>query len=640
MKVTCSHISSLLIIIVSMLVLTLGGCGGGGGGGGDAAPASLTISGQVLAPGGQVAAKSGGDLFDTFAHVLVPRVEASVTGLVPVPDGTVVDLVLINDAGTIETLLESTETTNGRYSFNLTELGVAISNDLVVMVVDLGTQMRAFVTGSAVDIEPVSEATVQMVFAQIAAVPGTLLENFTVDELADLYASVDFLTSLEGLASQPGIDPTVQAIKDLVTQEDGIVQYLLAASESGQTEMGPGDVGNLFPLAVENTWEYLVSSSDQPENYYNTSIVTGTKAINGITAYILTEINPDGEGNTYDEYLEKNSMGIINWGNTDPEDFLTPEVVPYQQEYFPVFIGRLDEIMSYKGLVWREDLDGDGLFETFDVTATIATVGFDEVTVPVGVFDGAVKQEIEIVVVVRLSRIDEKVTVKDISTQWLAKDIGIIRAESIFTVEGLGQTDTSSAVMELVDYLVDGNAAYEKIDAASSGWTLSGFGSSEVYRGQTFTTLDSPMTAEQLIVFVGPTTDDNADFRVLLTEIVLTNDGFNPTTVLYESETLNVPVFPIRNTPDEYILYLGGIRLEPNRQYAWMLDHFVVASGEVVSMSTALANPYEGGASFRFHNGPFLPDGTREDHFADSTWTLDAANDFAFTLKLKPIDNP
>jgi len=618
-----------------------GGSGGGGNGGGGNNPApALNVLGNVLAPGGQIATKSEEGALETIVSAFIPIAKASVSGLLPVPDGTVVELVLMNDAGTVDTLLSSDTTINGRYSFNLTNLNVAITNDLVVMVSGLGTQMRAFVTGGSIDIQPASEAVVQLVIEQIAAVPGALLKNFTLDELKDLYASVDFLTSLEGMATQPGVDPTVQAIKELVSEESSIVGYVLAASSEGQTEQGPGDVGNLIPLSEGSIWDYVVTSSEHADQYNNSTVVTGTKEINGITAFILTETNPEGTGNPYDEYLEKNSTGLINWGNTDPEDFITPVLVPYQQEYFPIAVGRSNEIMNHRGLVWEEDLDGDGIFESFDVTATIATFSFEDITVPVGVFMNSVRQEIDIVVVVKLSDLNEKVTVTDTSTQWLAKDVGLIKTESTLTTEGFGQIDVSTAVAELVDYLVDGTAAYERIEAVSSGWTSSGFGSSEVYRGQTFTTLDSPMTAEELTVLVGPTADDNAEFRVLLTEIISTNDGFHPTVVLYESETLNVPWFPPRSTPDEFILYLGGIQLEPNRQYAWMLDHFVVASGGVVSMDTGLANPYDGGASFRFHNGPFLPDGTRADHFADVVWGLDETYDFAFTLKLKPIESP
>ena len=321
---TRTRTSSIFIIIIISFFLAMAGCGGGGGGGGDGGgsePTSLTVSGLVLAPGGQIAANQKKGLINSVASIFIQKVEAAVTGLLPVPDGTLVDLVLINDAGTVDTVLDSVGTVNSRYSFNLTALDVVITNNLMVMVGDMGVQMRAFVTDTTIDIHPISEATVQLVIEQIAAVAGALLENFTLKELEDIYASIDLLTTLDGLVTQPGVDPTVQSIKDLVSQDNGIVSFLQAASTAGQTGVGPGDIGNLFPLDQGNVWEYLVTSSETSNQYYEAYSVIGTKDINGVTASILHYGNPDNSGVPYDEYLENNSTGQFYWESTDPEDF-------------------------------------------------------------------------------------------------------------------------------------------------------------------------------------------------------------------------------------------------------------------------------------------------------------------------------
>lgn len=455
-------------VLFTLSVFALTGCSGGGGGsgGGGAAggggnnPApALTVSGRVFAPGGQVATKSKEDALGTIVSTFIPIAKASVSGLLPVPDGTVVELVWMNDAGTVDTVIDSVETTNGRYTFNLTELEITISNGLVVIVSDLGVQIRAFVTTTTIDINPVSEATVQMVIEQIAAVPGTLLENFTFDELDDLNASIDLLTSLEGLATQPGIDPTVQSIKDLVSLDDGIVDYLLSAAEAGQTVVGPGDVGNLFPLDQGNIWEYVVISSEYPEKYYELISVTGTTDINGITAVILSSSNPDNSGTPQDEYIEENTRGLVNWGNTDAEDFLTQELVPYNQEFFPITIGESRVILNKNGLVWRDDLDGDGNFESFDVSAAITTIGLEDVSVPVGTFNSAVKQKINIDIVVYLSGDNSNVDVKQTITQWLTKDIGQVRIESVFVLEAFGQKETITDTSELSAYWIEGESS-------------------------------------------------------------------------------------------------------------------------------------------------------------------------------------
>jgi hypothetical protein len=165
--------------------------------------------------------------------------------------------------------------------------------------------------------------------------------------------------------------------------------------------------------------------------------------------------------------------------------------------------------------------------------------------------------------------------------------------------------------------------------------TYSGFGSSSVYRGQTFTTPPERSLANKLSVFVGPS-PDGGEFRVLLTGTEFVDGVFHPTTVLFESETLYVPpsTGPL---PDTFEIELPNIPLEANQQYAWILDHFVVATGDVVGMDTGLgAQPYDGGFGFAFVNGPFLPPGTREDHFAIGMMIYDDGYilDFAFELQL------
>ena len=177
-----------------------------------------------------------------------------------------------------------------------------------------------------------------------------------------------------------------------------------------------------------------------------------------------------------------------------------------------------------------------------------------------------------------------------------------------------------------------GNAAIIGTDPIPPNFTLSGFGSSQVYRGQTFRLPSgADSVANSLTVFVGPTSDSSANFRVLVTEVDRST-GFNPTNVLFESDTLNVPPLPSRPTPDEFLIDLGGISLQSEQEYAWILDHFAVGDPtDFVAMGTGLGSYLEGNA-FSFPNGPFFPAGTREDHFASSNWFVQEDRDFAFQL--------
>ena len=186
-------------------------------------------------------------------------------------------------------------------------------------------------------------------------------------------------------------------------------------------------------------------------------------------------------------------------------------------------------------------------------------------------------------------------------------------------------------------FLLANNAHANLIEVPVLGHYL-GFGSSMVYQGQTFTTPSSPspIFAKKLTVFVGSTTISGADFRVLLTEVDSTIFGIHPTKVLFESSTRHVPSIPFIQPLDAIVLELGGLRLDANREYAFILDHFAVANNnELVTMATGIGTNYDEGRSFLFMHWTGFPEGTRQDHFASNDWLI-TAFDFAFTLAYTP----
>lgn len=165
-----------------------------------------------------------------------------------------------------------------------------------------------------------------------------------------------------------------------------------------------------------------------------------------------------------------------------------------------------------------------------------------------------------------------------------------------------------------------------------------GFGTSQVYQGQTFTAPSSPSFANTLTLFVGAVTISGGDFRVLLTEVDSSTTAIHPTKVLFESATFHVPLsWP--GALDAIVVDLGGLRLDANREYAFILDHFVVANAADVFMRTGIGINYDGGFAFSFLTGGVLPGGTRQDHFASNNWIM-TATDLAFTLDYSVIRVP
>src|SRR5262245_24601191 len=145
------HTLSLVLGLIggALLSLSLSSCGSSGGGGGttssQATPTQIMISGTVEAPNGQVAFFRRMCVENWF----VSEAYAAITGLALVSDGTTVELGRISSSAPFSfSLITSTATTNGRYSFNFTHLGLSPAVDLVVRVKNGVTEMRAFVTGS------------------------------------------------------------------------------------------------------------------------------------------------------------------------------------------------------------------------------------------------------------------------------------------------------------------------------------------------------------------------------------------------------------------------------------------------------------------------------------------------------------
>src|SRR6185295_17878532 len=127
-----SILISIRSLLATYLILALVSCGGGGDGGTPsvATPAQTIVSGSVQAPAGQIAffrERSPGNLFISEAY-------AALTGLANVPDHTIVELARLDTTATNFTVLSTTTTSGGRYSFNLTNLGLQPANDLIVRV--------------------------------------------------------------------------------------------------------------------------------------------------------------------------------------------------------------------------------------------------------------------------------------------------------------------------------------------------------------------------------------------------------------------------------------------------------------------------------------------------------------------------
>ena len=354
---------------------------------------------------------------------------ASLSGLSPVPNGTAVQLGKMSSGGTV-TPLASTTVSRGRYSFNLTSLGLTFTNDLVVRVANGAVQMRAFVTGDTVDLNPISESGVQVVLDHITATPGISLANFTTQELSDLVGAIDAFTAVNQSAAGADINATISSIKNAATNDPSIAAFLLSAGGPGKTNDGAGDVGNYVPLAQNNTWSFQgtdTTTGQQPISYSNTATITGTKPVGKVETTVLNQTNPLNEGTPEENYYTKDDRGLTFHGNNDSTDVVTPQLVPHLTLRFPFGTGSTFEEINKKGLNFGQDLDGDGTNEKADVVSIVTVKGFEIVLVPAGTFSNCAKVETQTTVTVIASSNGAKESVQATQTMWFAPGVGPVK---------------------------------------------------------------------------------------------------------------------------------------------------------------------------------------------------------------------
>jgi len=365
-----------------------------------------------------------GDFLESSAY-------ASILGLTAVPDGTPVQIGLIDRTGTLTGALASTKISGGRYSFNLTSLGISFSSSYVVEVNNSGTgaRLRAFVSREAVDIDPISESAVQLVVDRTARMPSSDLTHFTAQELNVLRDALDALTAAQQTTAGAGINATVSAIKQAAANESHIMSFLVSADSPGETSDSPGDIGNYLPLNRSATWVYE-GTDEVPgfiQNYSNTAAIAGTMQVNGVLTTVVSQTNPLNNGNSVDSYYTKDLHGISTYGDNDATDYVTPQLVPYMTDKFPFGTGSAFQQINKKGLDYGSDLDGDGKNETLDILSVVTVVGFESVTVPTGTYPNSARVETASTVTVTASSNGERASLQQIGTTWYAPGIGPVK---------------------------------------------------------------------------------------------------------------------------------------------------------------------------------------------------------------------
>lgn len=188
------------------------------------------------------------------------------------------------------------------------------------------------------------------------------------------------------------------------------------------------EVDIFFPSDPGSRWSYFGSVVDEIQRvtgYLNEATIKGTTEKDGITVKVFAETNQANTGPA-ESYFVIDQKGIRYYGRS-PTNRFEEQIVPYTIISFPIFVGMTFSQMDKRNLDFGQDLDQDGTEERVDVRATMSVLGFEDVSVPGGVFEGCLKLKGEMLLWITLSGSQTVVQMVDTTLNWFAPGVGLVK---------------------------------------------------------------------------------------------------------------------------------------------------------------------------------------------------------------------
>jgi hypothetical protein len=281
---------------------------------------------------------------------------------------------------------------------------------------------------------------------------NTPISQYTIQELTDITGAVTLLANLQNLTfTAQNMAQTLSAVSGAVQGNSSITNFIASAAVPGQTSQGPGDLGNYYPFTQGNSWDYqtTVSQNGEPTtNFTRSIIINGSKDFNGAIASVFVS-------GIVENYLLKDGTGITLHGS-NVTNSLPSELVPIKTVHFPLHLGLTIETLDKKGLFLGEDIDGDGINDTLDITDEYTVTAMEPITVPAGIFQNSARIESREVQTYHSSAFGITATVTTTQTEWVAPGIGFVSSIGFTQSKGLSQDFTVTITEELTRYSADG----------------------------------------------------------------------------------------------------------------------------------------------------------------------------------------
>ncbi|NJC87315.1 MAG: hypothetical protein FIB02_02100 [Desulfuromonas sp.] len=292
-----------------------------------------------------------------------------------------------------------------------------------------------------------------------------------------------------------------------------------------------------FPNATGDTWFYTLLEMEDggvPVTDLSRLSVAGTRIVLGQVASVFQE-RAHSDNRLIEYYFSKDQSGVMNLGNNDPEDTLSPQLIPYRELVFPLQVGLITQFTK-SGLDYGSDLDGDTLNERINLTLQSSITGVEPVQVPAGSFPNAGKRLTVIDGEVILSYSGFTIPFSGSDETWSVAGTGVVKQTSTTTADTISIT----SMAEVRGYIVGGIGR-------GMGWPATIAGSLSPGDGYGPVPVGNPVVASDgtnYLIMVRKATRLASEWRAQWVGILVDPDGvviktFNVTspTRIYDSES-------------------------------------------------------------------------------------------------------
>jgi len=186
-----------------------------------------------------------------------------------------------------------------------------------------------------------------------------------------------------------------------------------------------------FPDTKGSQWKYRGQVLESPlqkiaaGSFQNVSTVRGVEPLQGVSVKVFHDTNPGNHGPS-NSYYRRDAVGIVYYGSR-PGTPLEKQLVPYQIVRFPLVCPSSFQQLDRKRLNLGSDLDGDEKDERVDVEASVSVVGRENIVVPAGTYQDAIRLEARMKMWIHLTGTNQTAVGTDVMTAWFARGVGLVK---------------------------------------------------------------------------------------------------------------------------------------------------------------------------------------------------------------------